>query len=111
MTDLSILSVTNLGTGANTILDERTSSTSPLTDTHVAMYVLGKTTSAGYYSRFSTSVKAATWAAGTSTPSTGACAPGSLYSNTNSTGTGAGALYVCTYQSGQTNWHQVPFLQ
>jgi hypothetical protein len=102
VSDLSVMGVSNQGIGATTIRDDLTST--PLSDPNIAMYVLGKSTAAGY-SRFTTSPNAANWAFGTNDPPTGACIPGSLYSNTN-TGTGGGALYACAY--GSTNiWKKV----
>lgn len=93
VSDLSMMRVTNLGTGGGiySIYDART--LTYLQDTYVAMYALGKSTPDGY-SRFTTSPNAATWVVGSSAPS-GPCAPGSIYSDT-----GSGALYVCVYSSG-----------
>lgn len=95
--DISIMGVSTNGS-MNSILDEVTlTSTQPISDSSVALYVLGESTSIGNahvgYSRFTTSTNpnVATWGAGTSIPS-GICAnKGSLFSATG----GTGDLYVC----------------
>jgi hypothetical protein len=99
ISDLSIMGVANQGTNANTIADDRTSPGAALTDAHVAMYVLGKSTAAGY-SRFTTSPHAATWAFGASATASGTCAVGSLYSSTV-----GGQLSVCDRTA---HWVSVP---
>ena len=100
VSDLSIVGVTNLGTGlVYTVNDERTSTT--LSDKNVAMYALGKSTGDGY-SRFTTSPNTATWASGSGAPSNPCAAPGSLYSNTTS-----GAFSVCVYGTSTNAWSPV----
>ncbi len=90
--DTSILGVSCAGasggvcpTSTYTIQDDLTSTS--LRDANVGMYVLGEPVSGtgGGYSRFTTSTNtsAVTWLVGTSPPS-GSCATGSLYSCTNS---------------------------
>jgi hypothetical protein len=105
VSDLSVMGVTNLGSGlVYTINDERTSTPpTQLTDKEVAMYVLGKSTADGY-SRFTTSPNAATWVVSSNAPPVPPCAPGSLYSNTS---TGGGALYVCVYGGSGNSWSPV----
>jgi hypothetical protein len=82
VTDLSIMGVTNGKQGGTySIRDDLTST--DLTDTYVAMYVLGRqvvngTTLVGY-SRYSTSPNAVGWSFGNNYPQ-GSCVSGSLYS-------------------------------
>jgi hypothetical protein len=80
VSDISIMGVHNFlgGQGQYTIEDEVTS-TPPLTDSYVAMYVLGEQKNNGY-SRYTTSPSTATWVVGKSPPSNSSCATGSLYS-------------------------------
>lgn len=96
VTHFSIMGVNNPVSGNNSIKDELTSTT--LSDSYVAMYVVGKATNGGY-SRFTTSPHAATWAVSASAPLSGStCAPGSLYSNTSAN---PAALYVCSVSTSQ----------
>ena len=108
VTDLSIIGIANPygGTLNNTINDNVTSTA--LADNAIAMYILGEASSGGY-SRFTTSQNAVTWAAGRSgaTLPSNCSTPGSLYSDTTSSGPTAGALYVC--KPGSPNaWTIVP---
>jgi hypothetical protein len=100
VSDVSLVGINNAGpSGTNSISDQLTSTT--LSDTYVAMYALGKPKNGGY-SRFTTSPNAATWAAGTSAPSTtvscNAATAGSLYSNTSPSA--SPALYLCPVGGG-----------
>jgi hypothetical protein len=100
VSDLSVMGVNNAGpSGTNSFQDDLTSTR--LSDAYVAMYALGKPANGGY-SRFTTSPNAATWAAGTSAPSTtvpcNASTAGSLYSNTSANA--SPALYVCPVGGG-----------
>ena len=103
VSDVSMTGVANQGLSAYTIQDDKTSPGVPITDSHVAMYVLGKSTADGY-SRFTTSPNAATWVVSGNAPPAAPCAPGSLYSNTS---TGGGSLYVCVYASSGNTWSPV----
>jgi hypothetical protein len=102
VTDLSILSATNLGS-TNTIKDDVTSTTlARSTDAYVGMYVLGDAVLAAGspvgYSRFSTSPRIPTWAVEKTTISTtppGPCATGSILSNPGASGS-ANTLWACT---------------
>jgi len=73
VSDLTFVGITRLS-GTNTITDELTSSTTPLTDAHVGMYLIGQPVqSAGSgvgYSRFttSTSTNFPTWIVGPEAP-------------------------------------------
>jgi hypothetical protein len=96
VTDLSILGLTCTGSGGtcpgNSIKDVVTGAT--LTDSNVGMYIVGEPVQEASsnigYSRFTTSVNtgstagAVTWLVGSNAPSGSSCAPGSLYSCTNS---------------------------
>ena len=100
VTDLSIMDVHNVAGGPNnmTIADTRTSTY--LQDPYVAMYALGQPGRNIGYSRFTTSLNAATWVAGPTSPSGVACsssAGGSLFSNTSGTGI---ALWFCPVGGG-----------
>lgn len=99
VSDLSIMGANNAGGSAGTITVSDDLTGAQLQDTSVGIYALGEPANGGY-SRFTTSPNAATWAVGTSAPSTGsACTvPGSLYSNIGGT---PDALYVCSFSSGK----------
>jgi len=103
VSDISITGVANQGLSAYTIQDDKTSPGVPIADSHVAMYVLGKSTADGY-SRFTTSPNAATWVVSSNATPFAPCAPGSLYSNTSN---GGGALYVCVYGTSGNSWKLV----
>jgi len=104
VSDLSIMGVVNQGTGSYAIEDDVTVTTLP--DSSLAMYVLGRKSPGGYYSRLTTSPNAATWAFGPNAP-TGACVRGSLHSN-DSTSNNGGTLYVCDFNtSGKLVWQVV----
>jgi hypothetical protein len=103
------------GTVTNVIADDLTQTTLPSLSTpavtSVGMYVLGDKmgSTAGAYSRFmtgSTSASAtnvSTWSASGSAPS-GACQPGSLFSNINGVSASSTTLYVCKVVSGTPTW-------
>lgn len=85
--DLSIVGVRNKDAGGiNSTINDTLTSTK-LTDTSVAMYILGESSNPGF-TRFTTSANAPSWLIGTQTPS--ACATGGLFSSASS-----GALSVC----------------
>ncbi len=94
--DISLMGVSANGS-AVTIKDD-VSSTPSLSDSHIAMYVLGQSTpissSGNGYSRFTTSTSAnvVTWGVGSSAPTT-PCNKGSLFSLSPSSNNGN--LYVC----------------
>jgi hypothetical protein len=103
VTDLTLMGITRLGTGTDTIQDDVTDYT--LSDATVAMYILGETqtsisgTGPGY-SRFTTSPSLVpTWLVGTVSLTTGSsCAPtGALYSKTSGSGT---VVWGCAGSSG-----------
>jgi hypothetical protein len=93
-----------------TLYDDSTSAPPPLyasTDPYVSMYVLGdriEVANQVAYSRYTTSSSTANWSVGAAPsgiPTGTACpAPGSLFSNTNSS-TSVQALYVCSAVSGK----------
>jgi hypothetical protein len=91
--DLTIMGVSRGSSTTNVILDDLT--TTSLTDSQVAMYVLGEPlpTTPGF-SRFTTSPNAPAWFVGASAPSGSSCSPGSLYSCTG--GGCSPTLYGCT---------------
>lgn len=104
--DITILSVTNLGTtGTNSIRDDVTNTT--LSDPHVGAYILGEpllqgikhtSTSVGY-ARFTTSLHQQSWLVGAGTAIPSSCpANGSLYSYTG-TSTGIYSIYECVGSS------------
>jgi hypothetical protein len=101
VTNLSIMGASNSGgSGTSTIYDNITSTT--LSDPYVAMYILGSAVGGGNngYSRFTTSLNAATWVAGPNAPSNVPCsasAGGSLFSNTSGNGV---ALWFCPVAGG-----------
>jgi hypothetical protein len=92
----TILGAVNSG-GTYTIADDLTNTN--LTDTTVAMYILGETVPAANnsvgYSRFTTSSSQPTWLVGSSTPS-GTCNAGQIYSSTSGTNT----IYGCRGSGG-----------
>lgn len=108
VSDVTMMGVSQSG-GTNSILDELTAST--LTDANVGMYILGEQVQAAGtnvgYSRFTTSPNAGsndsgavTWLVGSSPPSGGTCAAGSLYSCTNGSNCMLDTLYGCEGSSG-----------
>ncbi len=111
VSDLSIMGVTNSGLpGTYTIEDALTSP--HLSDSYIALYAIGNEGTGSYYSRFTTSPNAATWAVGPSAPS-GSCPQGSLYSCIgSSSGSGSNciyastyyALWACAYNGGSLSW-------
>ena len=109
--DIVLLGVAS-GGATDTIIDNRTTPTTTLTDATVGMYVLGEPMAAGSnlnigYSRFTTSPSVATWGHGSIIPS-GTCTLGSLYSDTNGGNTGhTFAWYVCAPSGSSTAWSGV----
>lgn len=87
----------------NTIDDELTTTTLPnSSDPQVGMYIVGHPiagASVTGYSRFSTSPRTPTWIVGTSTPGSGSCTNGSLFTSTSTSST-AGTLWACV----STGW-------
>jgi hypothetical protein len=97
VTDLSIIGANNAGGSSATITINDAMTGTSITDTSVAIYALGELSASGGYSRFTTSQSAATWvSSSTGGPSTSctSSAGGSLYSYSNSTGSGY-VLWVC----------------
>ena len=105
VSDLSVMGVANAG-GAHTttIQDDLTGTTLP--DASVGIYALGELAASGGYSRYTTSPNAATWISSATTPASGSCnsaASGSLYSYSNSTGSG-NVLWVCPANLSTASW-------
>jgi hypothetical protein len=101
VTDLSIVGVSNIlsGTATYTIEDDVTlpSGSQNIADASVGIYAIGESIGGGY-SRFTTSPSVATWAVGTSRPTSTSCSRGSLYSCTTALNNGnqcSNALWVC----------------
>jgi hypothetical protein len=103
VTDLALIGINNSCQEVNnvpchsySIWDERTGT--KFSDLSVGMYVIGQSSgTANIYTRFTTSPSVPTWVVGNPTVSsvpTGACAVGSLYSNTSGNATN-GTLYAC----------------
>jgi hypothetical protein len=99
VSDLSIMGIGNAGGATHTIEDDLTNAT--LSDSNVAMYVIGEslligtTTPITAYARFSTSPHVTNWGVGGgSTPPLGSCTTGSIFSYTSGT-TVMGTLFVC----------------
>jgi len=97
--DITAMGISNSGGSSATIKDDLTATT--LTDTNIAMYVLGDQTLNNGYSRFTTSPNAQTWLIGTGKPS-GPCTAGTLYSCTSSCSNGT--IFACT---GGTSWTKI----
>jgi hypothetical protein len=91
------------GSSSDTINDELTTTTlTNSSDPQVGMYIVGHPiagASVTGYSRFTTSPRFPTWIVGPSTPGTGSCATGSLFSSISTSST-AGTLWACV----GTNW-------
>jgi hypothetical protein len=100
VSDLTVLGASNSGVaGTYTIHDDVTST--DLSDSSVAMYIVGKQADGGY-SRFTTSPNAPTWATGTNSP-TGSCTKGSVFSCSGSSSScGSHVLYGCPSGSSWT---------
>jgi hypothetical protein len=106
VSDLSIMGANNAGGSPQTITIQDDVTGPKLTDTSVAMYVLGQQESSTQgYSRFTTSPNWATWAAGPNAPGNTACARGSLYSCTGSSNGCSGfALWACALNGSNLQW-------
>ena len=112
VSDLSIMGANNAGgnSGTITIKDDSFSPPTQLMDTSVAMYALGEkdTTTAGAYSRFTTSPSVPTWGVGSKHPTGTGCTRGSIYSCTGgSSDCQSKALWDCTPSGTSTMWSAV----
>jgi hypothetical protein len=100
-TDVTILGASNGEvSGVATIQDSHATPNTTVSDTTVAMYVIGEAVTSGSttlgYSRFTTSPSAPTWGNGNASPTnTSACLVGSLYSNTQGKSGSNDTWWVC----------------
>lgn len=112
VSDITMMGISQ-SSGTNSIQDDLsgTATGTTLTDSSVGIYILGEPVQGGGgnvgYSRFTTSpnanandVGAVTWLVGSSPPSGGTCAAGSLYSCTNGSNCMLDTLYGCEGSSG-----------